>query len=45
MSPILTARNTLHLVKTNGKWMVDFISIAFIPKNEDIPKIEKIISE
>ena len=45
MSPILTARNTLHLVKTNGKWMVDFVSIAFIPKNEDIPKIEKIISE
>ena len=45
MSPILTARNTLHLVKTKDKWMVDFISIAFIPKNEDIPKIEKIISE
>ncbi len=45
MSPILPARNTLHLVKTDGKWMIDFLSIAFIPKNEDIPKIDAVLSE
>jgi hypothetical protein len=45
MSPILPARNTLHLVKTDGRWMIDFVSIAFIPKNEDIPKIDAVISE
>jgi hypothetical protein len=45
MSPILPARNTLHLVKTNGKWMIDFLSIAFIPKNEDIPKIDAVLSK
>jgi hypothetical protein len=41
MSPVIPARNTLHLMKTDGKWMIDFISIAFIPKNEDVPKIDK----
>jgi hypothetical protein len=43
MSASLQARNGLHLVKTNGKWMIDFINISFIPKNEDIPKIEEAI--
>jgi len=23
----------------NGKWMVDFMSVALIPKNDDLPKI------
>jgi hypothetical protein len=43
MSSILQARNGLHLVKLNGKWMIDFINISFIPENEDIPKIEEAI--
>jgi hypothetical protein len=45
MSPVLPARNTLHLVRINAKWMIDFISICFIPENEDIPKINKVLSE
>ncbi len=45
MSPVLPARNTLHLVRINDKWMIDFISICFIPKNEDIPKINEVLSE
>jgi len=36
--PIMV-RNTRHFVKVNGKWMVDFMSVALIPKNDDLPKI------
>lgn len=45
MSSILTARNTAHLVKIDGNWMIDFLNIAFIPKNEDIPKIDEVLNE
>jgi len=45
MSSVLQARNTLLLTKINGRWMIDFISIAFLPENDDIPKIEKALSE
>jgi hypothetical protein len=45
MSPILPARNTFHLVKTDGKWMIDFLCVAFIIKNEDIPKVDAVLSE
>jgi len=45
MSSVLQARNTLHLVKQNNVWMIDFISIAFIPANEDLPAIEKALTE
>ena len=45
MSSTLAARNTAHLVKIDGKWMIDFLDIAFIPKNEDIPKIDKALIE
>ena len=45
MSATLAARNTAHLVKTDGKWMIDFLNITLIPKNEDVPKIDKVLSE
>lgn len=43
MSPKLQARHGLHLVKIGGNWMIDFINISFIPKNEDISKIDEVI--
>lgn len=36
--PIMV-RNTSHLVKVNDKWMIDFMSVALIPDNKDLPKI------
>ena len=35
----ITLRSTMHFVKVDNKWMVDFSNIAFIPDNKDIPKI------
>lgn len=32
-------RSTAHLVKTDKRWIVDFESVAFIPTNNDVPKI------
>jgi hypothetical protein len=47
MMPVYTPKipwcNVYHLVKTNDKWMIDFLSCAFIPKNEDIPKLNKAV--
>lgn len=34
-------RNISHARHENGKWMVDMFSWNFIPKNEDVPKINK----
>jgi hypothetical protein len=45
MSPVIPARNTIHLVKSEGKWMIDFISSTFILKNEDVPKIDRVLNE
>jgi hypothetical protein len=36
-------RQVYHFVKTNDKWMIQFVNIAFIPKNEDIQKINEAI--
>ena len=38
-------RNTLHLVKIDNRWMVNFSNFAFIPKNDDIPKITAAVSK
>lgn len=35
----LQLRQTLHMVKVDNKWMVDFSSFAVIPENKDISKI------
>ena len=38
-------RNTMHLTKTDNKWMVDFSSLALIPENKDLPKITGALSK
>ena len=44
MSSVVSARNTLHLVKVDGDWFIDFLVITYIPTNEDMPKIEEALS-
>ncbi len=34
-------RNVCNAVKTNDNWLIDFISWNFVPKNEDMPKLNK----
>jgi len=36
-------RSIYHAVNINDKWMIDFISWNFIPKNEDVPKLNKAV--
>jgi ketosteroid isomerase-like protein len=40
-TPNIPFRNVYHFVKTNNNWMIDFFSTALIPKNEDLPKLNK----
>jgi ketosteroid isomerase-like protein len=37
----IPVRTVYHLVKENNKWLIDFTGTGFIPKNEDIDKINK----
>jgi len=37
----IPVRTVYHLVKENNNWLIDFTSTGFIPKNEDIDKINK----
>jgi hypothetical protein len=37
--PYIPVRFIYHAVKDNNKWLLDFISVAFIPNNEDVPKL------
>jgi uncharacterized protein (TIGR02246 family) len=41
--PKIPVRLVSHAVKTADGWKLDFISWSFIPKNEDIPRINKIL--
>lgn len=41
ITPKIPWRNVYHLVKTNDNWMILFFSCGFIPKNEDIPKLNE----
>jgi ketosteroid isomerase-like protein len=41
MSPNIPIRSIYHAVKAGENWMLDFISWNFIPKNEDIEKLNK----
>ena len=43
MSPKIPWRNEYHLVKRNGNWKILVLCSSFIPKNEDIEKINKAI--
>lgn len=38
-------RNTMHFVKANNKWLIDFSSLALIPENKDLPKITKVLKK
>jgi|WetSurSiteA1Bulk_404760.scaffolds.fasta_scaffold03039_2 ketosteroid isomerase-like protein len=39
ISPKIPWRNVYHLVKTNDNWMILFFSCSFIPKNEDLQRL------
>ena len=41
ISSKIPTRIVYHVVKAGDKWMFDFISWSFIPKNEDIGKLNK----
>jgi len=40
LSKKIPIRFIFHLVKTNENWKIDFLSCSFIPKNEDIVKLD-----
>ena len=40
-SPNIPWRNIYQLVKVNDHWMIDFLASNFIPKNEDIQKLNE----
>lgn len=42
-SPKIQLRQVYHFIKTNDNWMIFFSNIAFIPKNEDIKKLNEAI--
>jgi ketosteroid isomerase-like protein len=37
----IPVRTVYHLVKENDTWLIDFTSTGFIPKNDDIDKLNK----
>lgn len=37
----IPVRTVYHLVKENNNWLIDFTSTGFIPKNEDLDKLNK----
>ncbi len=41
ISPKIPIRSTSHVVKVGDSWMIGFSDYAFIPKNEDIEKLNK----
>lgn len=41
ISEKIPIRFTTHAVKQNDKWMIDFSSMALIPKNEDMMKLNE----
>jgi hypothetical protein len=42
-SPKIPWRGIYYFVKTNDNWVIHFSSSAFIPKNEDIQKLNEAI--
>ena len=43
ISPKMPLRMVYHFVKTNDNWMILFVNVAFIAKNEDIKKLNEAI--
>jgi hypothetical protein len=40
-SPKIPLRVVYHFIKADNKWMIEFINVAFIAKNEDIQKLNE----
>jgi hypothetical protein len=40
-SPEIPLRVVYHFIKADDKWMIEFINVAFIAKNEDIQKLNE----
>jgi uncharacterized protein (TIGR02246 family) len=43
LSPKIPLRDVYKVVKKGDNWMIDFFSTCFIPKNEDIPRLNKAV--
>ena len=43
LSQKMPVRMINHVVKTGEIWMIDFVSWNFIPRNEDIGKLNKVL--
>jgi len=43
LCPKIPARLVSHVVKSGDTWMFDFLSYSFIPKNEDLGKLNKVL--
>ncbi len=41
----IPVRNVTHHVKVDNKWMCDFVSMSFVPYNEDLEKIFLAVKE
>jgi hypothetical protein len=42
-SPNIQWRTIFHAIKSGDAWKLDFISWSFVPRNEDIEKINKAV--
>ena len=42
-SPKIPLRVVRHFIKADDKWMIEFINVAFIAKNEDIQKLNEAV--
>ena len=42
-SPEIPLRVVRHFIKADDKWMIEFINVAFIAKNEDIQKLNEAV--
>ncbi len=40
-NPQMPICQTSHLVQTNDQWKIDFISLGFIIKNDDVAKVNE----
>lgn len=43
VSPKIPWRNVYQAVKVDGRWMIDFLSSSFIPRNDDITRINNAV--
>jgi ketosteroid isomerase-like protein len=41
----IPVRNVTHFVKVDTKWICDFVSMSFVPNNEDLEKLFKAVED